>query len=56
MRGGLEYVFCDLSQRYVRGSLRSEYLLLDLVNEVEFDALSWHLEHRGGLAVVFVKL
>jgi hypothetical protein len=33
-----------------------EYLLLDFVDEVELDALGWHLEHRGGLTIIFVEL
>jgi hypothetical protein len=33
-----------------------EYLLLDFVDEVELDALGRHLEHRGGLAIIFVEL
>lgn len=33
-----------------------EYSLLHLVDEVELDALSWHLEHRGRLTIIFVEL
>jgi hypothetical protein len=39
---------CELADR--------EYLLLDSVDEVELDTLSWHLEHSGRLAVIFVEL